>query len=222
MYVPTARLEGTALLPDGRPALGAQIFLMTNSAVGMSPLLEGPLGLRPQIQPNGRFVFTAVRPGDYTVLARASSRTPTPGAPARPGPVVMDLWASSAVRVDGRDVGDVALRLEPGMAVNGRVVFEAKTLEPPSDLTRVNVTLRVPPSTTVVSIGVPSTALAADGTFKIDGAAPGKYLVSAYMPTPPGTPPFGGWMLKSAVLAGKTSSTRRWRFVRIRISPISY
>ena len=118
----------------------------------------------------------------------------------------MDLWGLMSVRVDGRDVAGISLTLEPGMIVSGRVAFEAKTLEPPADLTRVNVSLRVPPTPGAVSLGVPSISVSADATFKIDGAAPGRYIVSGSVPSPPGLPPFGAWMLKSATVAGQDVS----------------
>jgi len=207
-FVPTARIEGVVTRGDGQPVTNPQIFLLSNSSsMGFSPFFfESPLGMRPQIQPNGRFAFPGVRPGDYSVLVRASSRAPAPGARPAPGPLVMDLWASASVRVDGRDISGLPLTLEPGMNLTGRIAFEAKTLEPPTDLSRVSVNLRVPPTPGAVSLGVPSAQVAADGTFRMEGSAPGKYLMSAGVPNPPGTPPYGGWMLKSATVAGQDVS----------------
>jgi len=189
---------------DGQPVSSPQIFLLSTSAPAGSLLFfDSPLGIRPQIQPNGRFVFPGVRPGDYSVLVRASTRAPAPGARPAPGPLVMDLWASASVRVDGRDISGLSLTLEPGMTVTGRVAFEAKTLEPPADLSRVNVNLRLPPSPGMASLGVPPAQVATDGTFKIEGSSPGKFLVSGSVPPPPGTSAFGGWMLKSTTVAGQ-------------------
>ena len=57
-------------------------------------------------------------------------------------------------RSAGRDVSGVTVTLEPGLTVSGRVVFDGKTLTPP-ELPRVNISMRVPPSATGVSLGVP-------------------------------------------------------------------
>ena len=60
------------------------------------------------------------------------------------------LWATSEITVDGRNQ-NVVLTLQPGMSVSGRVMFEGTTVPPPSDLTRVRVTL-----SPVVTPGTPN------------------------------------------------------------------
>ena len=72
--------------------------------------------------------------------ARRASR----GAwPRRSSPAAdpIRLWATADVTVDGRNVSNVVLTLQPGMSVSGRIVFEGTTLPPPADLTRLRVTL---------------------------------------------------------------------------------
>jgi len=126
------------------------------------------------------------------------------------------LWASSDIAVDGREVSDVVLMLQPGMTIGGRVAFEGAG--PPTDLTTVRVTLQ---GADGQMIGAPAAAQAdAAGNFSINGVAPGKYFVRAsvagpgrgagpgFGPAQPASPlsPAGGsttWRLKSALAGGQ-------------------
>src|SRR5262249_22226116 len=84
----------------------------------------------------------------------------------------------------------------------GRVVFDGTTLQPPTDLSRVSVRLAAAPTTGVtVSVGGGSAPVAADGTFKLEGVTPGRYLLSASAPT--GAPAASGtWTVRSAMVDG--------------------
>jgi len=203
-FVPTSKVEGVITRSDSQPVQGTIVMLFSSSRV-VSPLfLESGLGNRAVVGADGKFVFRSVRPGQYTLTARASSRTAGPPAPgARPAPPVMDLWALVDVIVSGNDVSGLAATLEPGMTVSGRVVFDGKVLTPPEDLSRVSVSLRVPPSATGVTLGVPSGQASADGTFTFQGVTPGRYLISATAGVPPGTAPGSGWQVKSATWRGR-------------------
>ena len=95
------------------------------------------------------------------------------------------------------------LSLRPGMTVSGRVVFEATTLTPPTDLARARVSLS-PVSLTGAVSAPPAAFVKPDLTFQLSGAIPGKYRVSGSVPSPPGgngNGPF--WSLKSAMLNGR-------------------
>ena len=96
----------------------------------------------------------------------------------------MTHWANADVTVDGRDVAGIELRLQPGMTLTGKLVFEATTLKPPTDLSRVTIRLSPAPTAAGVSvaINVPAGEIAADGTFKLEGASPGRYVISASVP----------------------------------------
>jgi len=115
----------------------------------------------------------------------------------------MTLWATVDVDVTGEDQTGITMRLEPGMTITGRVVFDGTTLQPPTDTSRVQVRL-TPAPTSGISISVSSSSsgmLAPDGTFKIEGVTPGRYTVYAYAP---GATPTAGvtWQLRSALVAG--------------------
>ena len=74
------------------------------------------------------------------------------------------LWASADVTVDGRNVSNIVLALQQGMSVSGRLVFEGTT-PPPTDLTRVRVSL-----SPIASPGTPNEVMmSASGTADADG-----------------------------------------------------
>jgi hypothetical protein len=205
-FVPTAKVEGVIRRADGQSVQGTLLYLFPNARVNAPLFLESGLSNRFTAGADGKFTFRSVRPGQYTLTARASSRPAGPPAPGtRPGPPVMDLWALADVTVTGRDVSGISATLEPGMTVSGRIVFEAKTLTPPADLTRVSVSLRVPPAATGITLGVPTSQATAESTFAFQGVTPGRYQIWGNAPAPPGTPTGigSGWQLKSAMLKGR-------------------
>jgi hypothetical protein len=109
------------------------------------------------------------------------------------------LWATADVTVDGRNVSNVVLTLQPGMSVSGRTVFEGTT-QPPTDLTRLRVTLAP-----VVAPGSPgeiaSTAAGrvdAEGRFTFASVVPGRYRLT-------GAGAGTGWFLGSATVEGQDS-----------------
>lgn len=214
-YVSTARVEGTVLDQDGQAPLNAQLNLVpktdATAMVGDLFMLETMMLMRPTVV-NGKFTLTGVKPGQYTLTARAAPR-PAGGGPAsaagpsgpagRTPPAPMTLWATTDISVDGADLTGIALRLEPGMTLTGRVAFDATTLQPPADLSRVSVRLSAAPTPNgiTVSVGSSAGAVSADGTFKLEGVTPGRYLLSASAPAAsamPGT----GWMVRSAIVSG--------------------
>jgi hypothetical protein len=211
--VPTARVEGTIVDPDGQPPATAQISLVpkiettviANDFFLMDSMLM--MTMRPTVV-NGKFSLAGVRPGEYTITARAAAEragsAPVPtgrGGAAAP----MTLWASADISVNGVDQSGIALRLEPGMTLSGKVMFDGTSLQPPTDPSRVSIRTFAAPSTGVtVTVGVGSVAgipMAADGTFKIEGLAPGRYLISASAPA--ATPvPGVTWIVRSAMVNG--------------------
>lgn len=100
------------------------------------------------------------------------------------------------VSVDGRNVSNLLLTLQPGMTVSGRIVFEGST-PVPADLSRLRVTaspVDLPgPGREIAS----SVAGRADGSgrFTIAGVVPGRYRLTAS-----GAP---GWTLASSVVSGQ-------------------
>ena len=213
--VPIARVEGIVTSTTTQLPPNVQISLFNSSAV--PGVLPG--GTRADAQ--GAFQIPNVPPGQYTIIARATLGGPgRQGGPAGRGQMVVGrgelldgrgrggapgsdqirLWATADVTVDGRNVSNVVLTLQPGMAVSGRVTFEGTTLPPPTDLTRVRVTL-----TPVVAPGTPGEVATpaagrvdADGRFTVASVVPGRYRLTASASST-------GWFLGSTNIDGQES-----------------
>jgi sarcosine oxidase gamma subunit len=224
-----AKVSGVVSGPDGQPLRGVQLFLI--------PTVRGTTVSTRQSavsNPTGRFEFASVIPGQYTLSARGSDQTlppaPLPRAPAGvppppppPPPPAggavefipaggmqrpMNLWAMSDLAVTSQDLDDVHVTLEPGLTISGRIAFDATTLTPPVDLTRVQVTVATP-RTATGAMGLTGTMQTgnarADGTFEIHGVAPDSYVLSAFAP---GGTPAMPWVLRSAMLGGQNIADR--------------
>lgn len=194
-YVPTARVEGTVVLPQPGTQ-GALVALtpadQTTGTQSVEFRRTAPAG------PDGRFTLPGVPPGRYTLMARATlSRTP--GTPAG-GPPPAPLWASTEIAVDGQDVTDIALTLQRGLTIAGRLAFEG-TRPPPPDLTKLRVNLPFALTSTGASIALPPVQLDAAGRFTVDGILPAAYRIGS---TIQGIrSPLGAWWLKSIVIDGR-------------------
>jgi protocatechuate 3,4-dioxygenase beta subunit len=195
-----ARIEGTVVNSSGQPLQNMQVMLVSRSGV---PGVETS-SARPDAE--GRFRLQNVAPGHYTVSVRATSNQaqaesaarpllqpqPAPaGRGAAPRPESMRYWASADVVVDGRNVSNLILTLQPGMSLTGRVQFEG-SLPAPTDLSRVRVSL-----SPIATPGEPAQAVAgrvdASGKFTITGVVPGKYRLT-------GSGGGQGWFLESATI----------------------
>jgi hypothetical protein len=124
------------------------------------------------------------------------------------------LWASTDVTVNGQNITGLALALASGMSVSGRLEFHGTTLPPPTDLTRVRVTLSSEdtPTQQVLAGGMGLATVDASGTFTIAGVPPGRYVLRANAPGAgaggrggSGTTTTGSWSLKSSTVNGRDS-----------------
>jgi hypothetical protein len=118
------------------------------------------------------------------------------------------LYATETIDVTGQPVSGVTLRLQPGSRLSGRVTFDAATRPAPVDLTTVRVAIQPLSSASSTSSGTvigstfgtsAFTSVGANGTFEIAGIAPGRYRLTATVPTEPGP----GWWFRSAVIADR-------------------
>jgi hypothetical protein len=209
--IETAKVEGTVVGPDASVPQNVQINIVpkTLGDAAMTSdmfMLDMILMSRPTVT-NGKFAIPAVRPGDYTIMARAARGTGAPagrGAPAPAGrgggPIPMTLWAAADVSVNGIDQSGIELRLQEGMDLSGKIIFDSATSQPPTDLSRISIRLGAAPTPGVtVAVNSPTGQPAADGTFTLQGVTPGRYLLSASSPgAVPGGSPGQSWVMKSA------------------------
>jgi len=223
--ISTSQVSGTLAGPDGAPPSGAQITLTPVDT------LPGLPGATQTVRANqtGTFNFRNVAPGQYRVTARAQNRLVQPGteveasAPQAGGrggrggrgmnvPTEI-LWAQSEITVDGRDVGGIALQLQQGMTITGRVVFDGTRLLPPTDMTSVRVTLASVGAQDGGFGNVPPATVDATGRFSIAGVAPGRYVLRGNATAGTGGPGVGrggalapdgaaNWTLRSATAGG--------------------
>lgn len=200
--VPLGMITGTVM---GDPRAMAQTTIQLSDANTGLPGLTAKTA-RPDAQ--GRFTFNGVAPGQYNITAksggnmtimsdggngnvtvmmtRAVAATGPGGSPVEVAPAPA-MWAKAEVAVDGRSKTDVALVLQPGMTVSGRVAFDG-TGEPPQDLTAIRVLLASGSANGLIS-GSSNARVDAEGRFRITDVAPGKYRFSAPAPR--------GWRPKS-------------------------
>jgi uncharacterized protein (DUF2141 family) len=190
-YVPIATVSGTASGGPGFEHL-ALTMLRVDDVPGLEPVRSAHAAA------DGRFSFNGVTPGRYRVLA--SSREASVSLLGGPPPVPASALrvASLELTVDGEDIGNLALSLEPGLVISGRVAFEGTRPAPALPAMRSYVPLQY----SITSAGFPSPSLNIDGsTFKVDGIVPGAYR--AVMPLQGIRAPIGAWWLKSLVMSGR-------------------
>jgi len=181
---PTAKISGTITNPAGDLPPNLQVNIIQHDAIPGIPF--SGFGTA-RADASGRFSSAGLSPGDYTVTVRA--------APARGGGAgsASALFALSTVTVNGVDL-DTDVMLRPGVTVTGRLVFDAHTLKPPTDLSRTRVNLTAERSRTP-TLGVPAAMADAQGNFRFVGVTPGRYRIDATVA--------GGWTLRTAIYDGR-------------------
>jgi hypothetical protein len=241
--VPTAKVGGRiGGFDPSQPPSNAQITLQT----ARPQAVPGLNTFNSRMNQDGSFQFQNVTPGQYRVMVRVPVRQPAVVQPdaqgnmAEPaagprgrgaggrggaGAITQVLWASTDVSVEGRDVSDLTLNLQPGMTITGRVAFDG-TGAPPADVTMARVNL-VPMETGGPGPGVTQQPIDAAGNFSISGVVPGRYSLRGNVagagraagggagaavgggavraggpPAAPAQAGAGGWTMKSAIING--------------------
>ena len=191
-YVPTARIEGTVVSSQSGVQPPFSVMLLANQT-------GADIGTRQSTMTNaeGAFAFRSVAPGPYVVVARASVRPAASSVPAPP------LMAIADVNIDGEDVGNLTLTLQPGLVLSGKLTFEGA--QPPAvDFTKLKVTLPLMLST---AGGMPATTTPlqfdASGGFTIQGVVPGVVRIGGNAPVQGVRTPLGPWWLKSIAIDGR-------------------
>jgi hypothetical protein len=203
--VTTARVSGTVTLPAGSPG-GLPVRLVATASD--NPANNADIDVAVAVTAaDGAFTFLAVPPGDYT--AEAEKRPPPPIPPElasnpmvqmalgdRSGQPTVPLFARAHVSVGAADVTGLALALDEGAHVSGRVQFEGS--QPPQPLPpslRVILTSAGMGRSTAAG-GAAAGVIDARGQFTTAGYPPGRYFLSVVGRIG------GDWVLKSIKVPG--------------------
>jgi protocatechuate 3,4-dioxygenase beta subunit len=193
--VPTATISGTIAMSDGGVLPNAQVILLAHDRI------EGLAfsGFSATSAVNGKFTFTGLMPGRYTITARPSNSPALARGGGPPlGADVLAQFALTEVTVEGQDV--VAdLRLQTGAIVAGRLAF-AGAAPPPADLSKVRLSMSAIVSRSEAAIGVAPATVDATGAFEFASVAPGRYRMSASVP---GSTATTGWQVLGAMKDGR-------------------
>lgn len=195
--VPTTRVTGIVAGPNGTPPAGTQVALLPADRASLPGLFAFAIN-QTRVGPDGRFTFTNVTPGQYSLQARATVREPQGGGssqnspvngfvagrggangPLQAGAISQVLWAAADVAIGGQPVPELVLTLQPGMTLGGRVEFDAGSTPLPTDLTRIRVNLATRGSQLFEIGGTPPGQTDSTGHFTIAGVAPGRYTINA-------------------------------------------
>jgi hypothetical protein len=185
-YVPLSRVVGVVNTSDGHPAAGATVLRTLRQP---SELLS-PAALTIRTPANGAFVFPeGITPGAWVILARGPELGP--GA----------TWGWADLSLSGQDVSDVTIALQPGLSVSGRVDVRAAGQTNAIDMSRIQLRLQSVDPVARMFGGSPSAGVSADGTFKLSGAVPGSWKLTATIGG--STSILGPWFVRSAMLDGR-------------------
>jgi hypothetical protein len=200
--IATVFVEGTVSRPDGQPAAGAAVQLVEVVPAGpfapVSPRLHDAT-----VGADGRFRIARAATGTYELFARIGGPADlvTPAGSGQASDAAAPLWASADLTISTSDVAGIALTLQPGRVMSGRVGFEG--MRPPPALTSVRVSL-VPIGVLALPTGAPirtlqtvaSASVREDGTFTVSGIGPGSYRLYV------GATTLDGWWPRSALRGG--------------------
>jgi large repetitive protein len=183
LEAPPARVDGTALGPDGQPIRGTRVQLVESTT--------GAIIRDPVMSPDGSFLFRSVPPGRYTLVAQASIH----GNPSPAGNQWTNFWGMSDLAVDGAAPAVVSISMARGAQLTGRIVTTATGSAPNPSRMRLSVAPLDLPEMLIA--GSLSGNTQPDGTFSIGGIPPGRYTLRISAPSM-----FAGWTLQSAMVGG--------------------
>jgi hypothetical protein len=209
--VATSTIRGSLTRADGLAASGTSLQL--KQIVPPGPFALDAPTINATARPDGAFQLSQVLPGDYRLIARAPMKPPPPNDPrggtVTPPSGMGSLWAVTDITVSGSDIDGLALSLEPGVTIRGRLVFDAHTLAPPKDLSQFRVFLSLPQMLLLrPGQGLSGSSflqmssqvsVRPDGTFEIPNVLPDtfKFVISGAGIGP------RGWLPVSAIAAGR-------------------
>jgi hypothetical protein len=151
------RVSGKLLETDGSPAKNALVMFMSTDVQSVMSSSAAPVDAK------GAFKAENVRPGNYNAVV---SRLDGSSGPQQ---------TSQAIQVGESDIENVTLQLLPALEATGTITVEG---ERKSDV-EPNQCWVTAGSATGGLLGGGHAQVQKDGTFKLEGLAPGKVVVSA-------------------------------------------
>jgi hypothetical protein len=109
------------------------------------------------------------------------------------------LWGETDITVNGQDLSDVVVVLQPGAKLAGTMVFEGTSLAAPSDVSAVQLSMTSPKLATMV--GTQTANVATTGAFAFPSLLSGPYTMQ--VTPPPAAAGAARWTLKSIVAGGR-------------------
>jgi protocatechuate 3,4-dioxygenase beta subunit len=201
--VPAFQVSGLIADVDGTPAANLPVELLSLDDQSNVDGLPDDVAMT-NTGAQGEFTMLGVPRGEYQVLAVRTM--PSPGRVGGPVPAPVQTgqtgWARTAVSVGDRDVTDLAMSLHPALVVSGRVAFDGTSQQPNAQQLGRGVRLEavgpgVRASGRGGGAGQTVGAIAADGSFAVNGALPGKYMIL------PNSWPALKWIAKSVTVSGR-------------------
>jgi hypothetical protein len=176
-----SRISGTVFNSEGRPAVGAQLLIMTRQGNGGSSAGGGTVAA------DGTFAISGIAPGEHSIEIRPQIR---PGATG-------GEFASFPFTVSGADISGIRIVTGRGATITGRVVFEgASPRENPAGPLRVFANPSDPMNRRVFFGGgdpLSNGVLDSNGNFQLSASGGPVFFTAS-------TPP--AWVVKSVTLDG--------------------
>jgi hypothetical protein len=188
--VPTATISGTITASSGALPQALSVRLVPT---GLHTEMLAGAGLRgpsTQLPVDGKYAFTSVAPGAYTIKT-------APGGGRGAAPNVPTQWAAADVNVSGQDL-DVPLTLQPGVPISGRVVFEGSQ-PAPADLQTLSLAL-IPPGSGGTALWSGGGRVDGEGRFTFAGVTPDTYQFVTTWHAPGAR---DKWFIKSSTANGR-------------------
>ncbi len=209
---PAVRVSGTVVGANS-PVTSSSIRLVPAGEldaavpiVSLSPVL---------VQPDGRFDFAGVPPGQYVL--RVNQIVLNGGAPGPTGSALQFLgergremsqyvgpgvlleapaqWAAQPITVGEDGISGLQVPLRPAAAVHGRFEFQSAPGPIADAMSRVSLGLRPLSMDPTRPVGLPRASVKRDGTFEMPAVLPGRYVLTVSVPP-------GSTTMKSVTIGG--------------------
>lgn len=203
---PTFRVSGNVSFPGGTAGL------LTVRLTPASDDGTGDLGFdvaTAATRQDGTFTFLGVPPGQFFVRVIKPPRPQMPPELANNPMVQMALGGGSAqalygevpITVGSSDITDIAIVLNEGAKLTGRLVFDGAAAPPQAQQLRsISISLQAADGRSAGAVaGFQQTTIDQDATFKTPNYPAGKYLINAGSAGQ-------GWIVRSIVADGRDAT----------------